>query len=114
MPKAYSMDLRARVMAACDAGGTAAAVAERFAVSESFVDKLKRRRRESGGLAPKPHGGGRQPRLTADHDDALRALLAEKPDRTLEELRAALGVPVHLSSLWYRLDRLGLAYKKKR
>jgi transposase len=56
-------------------------------VSSSFVEKRWQRRRESGALAPKPHGGGRQPRLSPDHDQRLLALLAAKPDTTLVELR---------------------------
>jgi transposase len=35
-----------------------------------------------------------------------------KPDTTLAELREILGVPVQLSALWYRLDYLGLTFKK--
>ena len=63
MAKAYSLDLRERVIVACDGGQTAAEVAVRFAVSESFIEKLKRRRREQGTLAPKPPAGGWAPRL---------------------------------------------------
>jgi transposase len=112
MPRAYSMDLRKRVIEACDAGQTIAQVAQRFAVSTSFVNQLRQRRRESGTLETKPHGGGRQPRLSPEHDQRLRALLAAKPDTTLAELREKLGIKVHLSSLWYRLQRLGLTFKK--
>jgi transposase len=112
MPKAYSMDLRKRVIEACDQGQTLAQVAKRFAVSTSFVEKLQQRRRESGTLEPKPHAGGRQPRLSPAHDEALRALLAAQPDTTLAELREKLGLKVHLSTLWYRLQRLGLTFKK--
>jgi transposase len=106
------MDLRQRVAQVRDEGQTIAQVAERFSVSTSFVEKLQQRRRESGTLAPKPHAGGRQPALTDAHDEALRALLAAKPDTTLVELRERLGVKVHLSTLWYRLKRLGLTFKK--
>ena len=112
MPRAYSMDLRKRVIEACDEGQTIAQVAERFAVSLSFIEKLQQRRRESGTLEPKPHGGGRQPLLSPEHDETLRALLAAKPDTTLAELREKLGLKVHLSTLWYRLQRLGLTFKK--
>jgi transposase len=112
MPKAYSMDLRKRVIEACDEGQTIAQVSKRFRVSTSFVEKLQQRRRESGTLAPKPHGGGRQPRLSPEHDETLRVLLAAKPDTTLAELRKKLGIKVHLSTLWYRLQRLGLRFKK--
>jgi transposase len=112
MPRAYSMDLRQRVIEAYDQGQTVAEVAKRFAVSPSFIEKLQQRRRESGTLEPKPHGGGRQPLLSPAHDESLRALLAAQPDTTLAELRAKLGIKVHLSTLWYRLRRLGLTFKK--
>jgi transposase len=112
MPKAYSMDLRKRVIEAREEGQTTAPLAERFKVSPSFVEKLQQRLRESGTLEAKPHGGGRQPKLSPEQDERLRALLAEKPDTTLAELRTKLGIKVHLSTRWYRLRRLGLTFKK--
>ncbi len=39
--RAYSLDLRERVMATCDRGESAAAAAERNAASKSFIKKLK-------------------------------------------------------------------------
>ena len=57
--KAYSIDLRERVVAACDADdATREQVAARFSVSVPWIRKLMRRRRETGSIAPKPHGGG--------------------------------------------------------
>jgi transposase len=111
MPKAYSLDLRERVVAACEAGESAREVAERFAVSESFIEKLKRHRAQTGSLAPKPHAGGQPPRLAAQ-DDRLRDHLRHHPDTTLAELRDHLALPVALSTLWYHLQRLGLTFKK--
>jgi len=113
MAKAYSMDLRERILVACESGQGAAEVAQRYAVSESFIEKLKRRYRESGSLAPKPHAGGRQPLLAA-YEAAIRAQFQEQPDTTLAELREILGVKVQLSTLWYYLQRLGLTFKKNR
>src|SRR3954469_6975262 len=60
--KAYSTDLRQRVIAAYDAReGTQDQVAVRFSVSVSWVRKLLRQRRHTGSIEPKPHGGGRAP-----------------------------------------------------
>jgi transposase len=110
-PKAYSMDLRKRLIEAREEGQTIAQVAKRFAVSPSFIEKLQQRRRESGTLEAKPHGGGRQPLLSPEHNERLRVLLREKPDTTLVELRQKLGIKVHLSTLWYRLQRLHLTFE---
>ena len=58
--RAYSMDLRERVVAACDAGdATREQIAARFSVSVSWIRDLMRRRRETGSIAPKPRGGAR-------------------------------------------------------
>ena len=110
--KPISMDLRERVLAACDAGGATRAVAARFAVSESWLRRLKQRRREEGRIAPKPPRNKRVPKLAA-HGDRIRELIAATPDLTLAEIRAKLGVAVALATLWAAVARLGLTVKKK-
>ena len=62
MASSYSLDLRERVFGAWQRGeGSRPQIAARFGVSVSFVRDLSRRWRESGGVAPKVHGGGRRP-----------------------------------------------------
>ncbi len=47
--KAYSLDLRQRVVAAYEQGkGSLAQVAEQFNVGQTFVKKMLRQKRESG------------------------------------------------------------------
>ena len=50
---AYSMDLRKRVVRACDDGMPAAAVATRCDVSLARVYRVLQRRRETGSIAPR-------------------------------------------------------------
>ena len=51
--RAYSNDLRQRVVAACDAGdATREQVAARFAVSVAWIRKLLAQRRDTGAIAP--------------------------------------------------------------
>ncbi|QKG53329.1 hypothetical protein [Hymenobacter sp. BRD67] len=53
--KAYSLDLRERVAAACaQPGRTIGAVAAQFSVSVSFVEKLLHRQRTTGAVAARP------------------------------------------------------------
>lgn len=86
------MDLRRRVAAACDAGQTRGQIAERFGVSESWVGKLMRRRRETGSLAAKPRSGGRgRLKVGLASLGRLKALVEAKPDATLAELRDGLA-----------------------
>ena len=82
--KAYSLDLRTRVLAAVDAGAPVVAVAERFEVGVATVRRWRRLRAATGSLAPRPRRG-RPPRLGLDDDAALDALIAAAPDATLAE-----------------------------
>jgi len=91
MPNAFSLDLRERVWRAYDRGNLSQPqVAEQFGVSASFVRDLVRRRRESGSLAPKPHGGGHPPALDEKGLKHLAQAVARKSDATLKELAAAM------------------------
>lgn len=63
----YSADLRQRVVDAVDRGeGSQREIARRFGVSLSFVVRLLQHRRRTGGLEPKPHGGGAGFKLSVD------------------------------------------------
>ena len=115
MTAALSQDLRARLLAAVEAGSSRRQAALRFAVSPSAVIKLVQRVHQTGTLAPARIGGYRRPLLEA-HEARLRALLAATPDMTLAEIRAELmrheGVEVSLSTIHTTLARLGLRRKK--
>src|SRR5262249_28516957 len=67
---AYSLDLRERVLADCDAGLGTGAVAARYRVSASWVRRLKRRRRETGSIAPTAQRHGPPPRW-AEHAERI-------------------------------------------
>ena len=60
----------------------------------SFVTRLIQRRREAGTLAPKPHGGGRQPALDFPKRVRLARLISEQPDATLKGMPSSKSVAV--------------------
>ena len=92
--KAYSLDLRERVAAACQQPGrTIGAVAAQFSVSVFFVQKLLQRQRTSGSLAPRSLCGGPAPCLDASSRADLVACLRQQPDATLDALRVWLAAP---------------------
>src|SRR5215475_4925110 len=97
--RAYSPALRQRVLADCDRGLTTRAVATKYSVSESWVRRLKQRRRQTGEVAPRAPSTGPRPSWDA-YADRLRAAIAQAPDATLRELRERLGLTVALSTLW--------------
>ena len=110
--RAYSMDLRERVLCDSDAGLTAAAVAVQYHVSASWVRRLKQRRRETGEVAPRQQRYGRHPVL-APQLHTLAALIQEQPDRTLADLQVALGTSASLATIWRAVKQLGFTLKKK-
>mgnify|MGYP000081200707 FL=1 len=95
MSKALSVDLRTRVLAAVAAGATHREAGARFGVSAASVSRWRRLEREKGDIRPGPLGGDRRSgRIEAQAELAL-GLLAETPDITVEELRAALAARGH-------------------
>ena len=113
--RAYSTDLRERVVAACDArDGTREQIAARFCVSVAWIRKLLRRRRETGSIAPKPRGGGRAPAFDAAAAERLREAVRADDDATLAELGRTAGVSCCPSAVHRALVRLGITRKKSR
>lgn len=116
--KAYSLDLRQRVVAAYEKGkGSLAEVAEQFNVGQTFVKKMLRQYRETGSVAPLVHGGGRQPALSDEEHRLLRQKVKEQPDISLAELQEQLsqsaGVTASLPTIHRSLRRSGHSRKKK-
>ena len=109
--RAYSMDLRERVLDDSDAGMMADAVAAKYRVSGSWVRLLKQRRRTTGEVAPRPQRYGPRRKL-ASHVHTLQALIDEQPDRTLAELQEALGLSVSLATIWRAVKALRITVKK--
>ena len=110
-----SLDLRTRILATYDEGGsTREEVARRYRVSLGMVKKLLQQRRTTGDIAPRHHRSGRKPRILAVHHRQMRALLRQKPDLTLAELRSAAALKCSLPAIHYALVKLGLTYKKRR
>src|SRR5215472_5612524 len=80
--RSYSIDLRERVVAACDRGeGTREQIARRFRVSVAWVYRLLARRRDTGSIAPKPHGGGQPPAFQGESAERLRKAVRGLPRR---------------------------------
>ena len=111
MGKAYSTDLRLRVLADYDDGMRPVSLAARYRVSERWLYKLLRQRTETGRIAPRRGRTGPKPKL-AGHEKRLRELVAAVPDATLEEMKEKLGVCVSITTLWRGVRDLGVTLKK--
>ncbi|MEM7045940.1 MAG: IS630 transposase-related protein, partial [Pseudomonadota bacterium] len=70
MPRAYSLDLRERLIDAVEAGSSARAAARRLQVGASTAVKWVQRKRETGSVEAKPMHG-HPPAKLAPHKDRL-------------------------------------------
>ena len=116
--KAYSMDLRKRVLAMCDAGRTTREVARVFDVSEPWVRRLKQRRGEEGIIGPRPSGGRRHGHFDPVRLQQLRHWLRQDPDATLEWLlgrvEREMGLRCSVMAVCRAVKKLGWSLKKQR
>ena len=115
--KAYSQDLRARVLAAADDGEPVGWIAMSLRVSVSYVSKVLSRRRRSGQTTALPQCSHLPRRLTALHD-AIQTQVTTQPDATIAELRTWLlqthKVSASTGLMWKTLAALNLTVKKSR
>ena len=115
--RAYSVDLRQRVVAAVDAGTPRAEVARTFQVSLATIKRYLKQWREAGHLAPRT-SPGRPPDIPAQQLPALEAQLAAHPDATLaqhcQHWQAAWGQPLSRSAMRRAIKRLDWTRKKSR
>ena len=110
MARAYSLDLRERVVAAVAAGQSCRSVATTFMVSVASVVKWSQRHRAVGSPAALKMGG-RRPYLVAREREWVLARIAEKPDLTLRALLKELadrGLIVSYYALWHFLQHEGV------
>ena len=114
VPKAYSGDLRERVIEAVAAGASRREAAERFEVSVASAVKWLQRWRDNNSAAPKPRGGSVSP--LEEFATEILAVIAKHPDLTLLETIAELRkrrIKTSRSALWRFLDRNDITLKKK-
>ena len=113
--RAYSQDLRDRVLGALERGERPTDIALRFEVSRGWVHQVRRRLREEGRRSSLPMGGHRRSAL-APLEAVVRKWIADQPDLTLAEMSARLaeeyGITIKLPALWHQLNKWGLSYKK--
>jgi transposase len=116
MARAYSSDLRIRVIRLVEDGFTARGAGRRLGIGESTATAWVGRWRRTGSAQAKSQKGRSRSPLKP-HAAWLLALIGERADLTLEEIRGLLGergVRVGVSSVWRFFDRHGISFKKNR
>jgi transposase len=114
--RAYSHDLRERIVRAVASGQPMTTTAQRFDVSVKTVQRWVRRYEQTGTVAPRPIPG--LPRhLDAAGDRQLQERLTTQPDATVLENCAwwteVSGRAVSETTMWRAMHRVGWTHKKK-
>lgn len=115
--RAYSLDLRERVVTAYEKGEQSIAeIAAQFSVGQTFLKKMLRQKRETGSLEPLPTCAGAKKVLSEQHRRFLAVQIKENPDATLAELQESLQakkkVRVSAATVSRELQEMGLPRKK--
>jgi len=109
MNNGYSIDLRERVVAYIEQGGSKAEASKLFQVSRRTIYYWLERKAQSGHLAPNKM----KPYKTRKLDTAkLLEHVELNADATLEEM--AEHFEVSLTTIWYALKRMKVTRKKNR
>ena len=112
--KAYSEDLRKKILDAVDRGMPKSVAAKTFGVSRSSVKRYAAARREGRPLTPKKHPGSK-PKLDEKARKLLEANVEERPAVTLKDrcrfLEEMVGVSVSESTLSRLLRKMGFSPK---
>lgn len=114
MARAYSEDLRIRLVRLVESGTSARSAAKLFDVSASTAVKWMQRWRREKSVSPNPVRGHRH-RLLDGQADWLLELIETKHDLTLAEIRLRLkkrGVRVSLWTVWSFYERQKISFKK--
>jgi transposase len=115
--RAYSTDLKERLVRAVAEGQPMREAARRFGVAVTTVKRAVVQQRETGSLERKPIPGGPR-RIGPEQEPALRARLEAAPDATVLEHCAwwaeQYGQQLSEATMWRAIRRLGWTHKKSR
>ena len=115
--KAYSLDLRQKVIDAYEAKeDSQRGLAKRFKVGFSTIQRWLKRYQAGDGIAPKPHGGGQSAKLSESQLEQVKVIIERNNDATLVELCELtvkeLNVQVSRSTMGRITQKLGFSRKK--
>lgn len=116
--KTYSIDFRQKIMDVYhNEPLSQRAIANRFCVALSFVQKLVKQYRETQNIAPRTERCGVKLKLNAEQLLILAELIEENNDATLEELRYLLyqkiGFTISVATMGRMAKLLNMTFKKK-
>ena len=118
MARAYSDDLRRRVIAAVEAGASCRQAARRYEIGESTAIRWVARWHRTGTAVARRQGGDRRSHRIEAHAALILAAVEDRGDITLAELgqhvQTKTGARFAIGTLWRFFRRRGVTVKKRR
>ena len=114
MPKAYSADMRERVIAEVEGGASRREAAEEEVEVSASTAIIWVKCFRTGRCAAKPRGGSVSP--LEEYADFLLSLIKKEPDLTLDEVALAMRkhkIPGSRTAVWRFFKRHKITFKKK-
>ena len=105
----YSVDFRECVISYIESGGSRVLASRIFNVGVETIRRWIILKHKTGGILPKPHGGGHPIKINLVE---LKKFIDANPDKTLQEIGHKFSVS-HVS-IWSALKKLNYVSKKRR
>ena len=86
------MEIRKKIVEARQKGIVIKDIAKAYGYSESAINRLLRRHRESGDITPQTY-------LRESELETMRQLILDKPDITLEEIQETMHLTISLPAI---------------
>lgn len=115
--KSYSIDLRQKIIdIRKQEKMSIRALAARFSVAKSFVQKIVKQYQQTGNISPRKRGGNQKPKVSGHNLIILQEIIEQNNDCTLRELCTLLelktGIIVSTSTMDRLCRKLNLTVKK--
>jgi transposase len=109
-----SLEIRESISRAKKEGMRVSMMEKVFRVPERTIYGLLARERKTGSMEPSIKRGGRPSSIDSAGLEAIKKLVEERPDITLEEIKGTMNLSICISALCRILHKkLGFNYKKK-
>ena len=108
------IEVRKKIIDARRRGVLIKDIAATFGYSESAINRLLRKERETGDITPKTHQRGRKPALNAQELEVMRQLILGRSDITLGEIKERMSLTISIQAISKIVkNKLDFTYKKR-
>jgi len=108
------IEVRKKIVEARRRGILIKDISATFGYSESAINRLLRKERETGDITPETHLRGRKPALDERGLESMRQLILDRSDITLEEIKEAMNLSISIPAICKIVkNKLGFQYKKR-